>query len=255
MSVVDKFVKSYVSNKSEILGVLLVGSSTIGVFDRFTDFDLMAFTDDQSLKKRKMTGKGYNEVYHIGGIDIGVDWHNIQTVEQMIKDQKEDWYLWIISNSKILYDPLGKLREAIDNLRPYSFELQGRKSFKHYYWLRAKVNNLIKCVARGEYEAAFILCCQALDHLTQLLFLIEGKYVPYEKWRFYEMRRQHVGESYLAEIRQILCTFSLEEDELLKRVRIFERIIRSISEKLVKLGIPDEWVGKEWWRHEPDWDA
>jgi len=69
------------------------------------------------------------------------------------------------------------------------------------------------------------------------------------------MRRLHVGERYLAEIRRILCISCLEKEELTKKLRILERIIRSTKGRLLKLGIPHEWLGEEWWRYEPDWDA
>ena len=112
-----------------------------------------------------------------------------------------------------------------------------------------------KCVERGEYEPGPILSYQALDQFTQFLYLVEGKCVPYEKWRFHEMRRLHVGESYLAEIHRIVCISSLEKEELTKKLRILESIIQSTEEQLLKLGIPHEWLGEEWWRYEPDWDA
>lgn len=255
LRIAQDFARSYVSDKSEILGVLLVGSSTIGVFDMLTDLDLMVFSDNESVKRRKAEGKGYGEEYWIEGVEVCVDWHHIETVEKMIEAQREDWYLWIVSNSKILYDPFGRLHRAINGLKPFSLELKRRKVFKHYYFLRARVNDMKKCVERGEHEAASILGYQALDHFTKLLFLLEGKYVPYEKWRFYEMRRLHVGEIYLPEIRQILCISCLGKEELLKKVQILERIIQSTKEQLLKLGIPGEWVGEEWWKYEPDWDA
>ena len=69
------------------------------------------------------------------------------------------------------------------------------------------------------------------------------------------MRRLHVGEIYLPEIRQILCISCLGKEELLKKVQILERIIQSTKEQLLKLGISGEWVGEEWWKYEPDWDA
>jgi uncharacterized membrane protein len=88
-----------------------------------------------------------------------------------------------------------------------------------------------------------------------LLFLVEGKCVPYGKCRFHEMRRLHARERYLPEIRRILCVSCLEKEELTKKVQILESIIRSTEEQLLKLGIPHEWLGEEWWRYEPDWDA
>jgi len=253
--IAQKFTGSYVSDRPEILGVLLVGSSMIGVFDRFADIDLMVFSDDESVRRRKAEGKGYNEEYWIEGVEVCVDWHPIETMENMIKAQKEDWYLWIMSNSRILFDCRGRLRKAIGNLKPYPLDLQGRKAFNRYYHLRARVSDMKKCVERGEYEAASILSYQALDQFTQLLFLVERRYVPYEKLRFHEMRRLHVGESYLPEIRRILCISCLEKEELTKKVQILERIIQSTEAQLLKLGIPHEWLGKEWWRYEPDWDA
>lgn len=255
LRIAHNFVRSYVSDRREVLGVLLVGSSTIGVFDKFADIDLMVFSDNESVKKRKAEGKGYGEEYFIEGVEVCVDWHDIETFEKMIEAQIEDWYLWIVSNSKILYDPFRRLRKGINGLKPHSLELKRRKVFKQYYFLRARANDMKKCVERGEHEAASILCYQALDHFTKLLFLLEGKYVPYEKWRFHEMRRLQVGEIYLPEIRQVLCISCLEKEELLKKVQILERIIQSANEQLLKLGIPVEWVGEEWWKQEPDWEA
>ncbi|MFB0522157.1 MAG: DUF4037 domain-containing protein, partial [Candidatus Bathyarchaeia archaeon] len=153
------------------------------------------------------------------------------------------------------YDPLGRLHKAISRLKPYSLELKRRKIFKHYYYLMARVNDMKKCVERGEFEAASLLCYQGLDHFTRLLFLLEDKYVPYEKWRFYEMRRLHVGESYLPGIRQILRMSRLEKGELLKKAQIFERMFQTIEGQLLNLGIPREWLGEDWWKYEPDWDA
>ncbi|MDH5689348.1 MAG: hypothetical protein OEZ48_15980 [Candidatus Bathyarchaeota archaeon] len=69
------------------------------------------------------------------------------------------------------------------------------------------------------------------------------------------MRRLHVGESYLPEICEILCTSCLEKWELTKNLRVLERIIQSTEVQLLKLGIPHEWLAEEWWKYDPDWDA
>ena len=247
------FARLYVYDKPEILGVLLVGSSTIGICDELTDLDLLVFTDEQSVNRRKADGKGYNEEYHMEGVEICVDWQDIESIERSILAQRDDAYFWSMSNSKILYDPLGRLHEALAKLKPYPLELKRRKVFKQFYLLRARVEDMKKCVERGEHEAASMLVFQALDHLIRLLFLLEGEYLPIEKWRFYEMRRLHVGEKYLPEIRQILVVSRLEKDELLGKSRAFERIFESIRSRLLELGIPDRWLGEDWWRYEPDW--
>ena len=54
LSIADDFARSYASDKPEIVGVLLVGSSTIGVCDGLADLDLMVFTDERSLKRRRL---------------------------------------------------------------------------------------------------------------------------------------------------------------------------------------------------------
>ena len=222
------FARLYVYDKPEILGVLLVGSSAIGICDELTDIDLLVFTDEQSKNRRRADGKGYNEEYHMEGVEICVDWQDTESIEKNILAQRDDTYLWSMSNSKILYDPFGRLHESIAKLKPYPLELKRRKVFKQFYLLRARVEDTKKCVERGECEAASMLVYQASDHLIRLLFLLEGGYVPIEKWRFHEMRRLHIGEKYLPEIRQILVVSRLEKDELLGKAPIFERIFESI---------------------------
>lgn len=251
----EEFIKSYVSEFKEVLGAILAGSASFGVEDEFADIDIIVYADEKAVKERKAKGKGYIETYEFKGAEICVDWEPIKKLEEAVSSWKDDVALWVLYNAKIIYDPKGMIKELLDRIKPYPKDLSVKKIFLHFYYLEANMGNCEKAILRREPLAAAFLIYKAIDELSYILFILEGLFVPYPKWRFRFMKELNLGRELIPRIEKVLCIREMSVEELAVKLEELNGIVESLKPHLREAGIPEAWLGREWWSQEPDWSV
>ena len=94
--------------------------------------------------------------------------------------------------------------------------------------------NYSRSIKRGDIGAAYFCVTEFIYKITAALFLLNGRYMPYYKWRFRAMNEFTT----LSSVQKPLIKLSQmsEEEESLGKVNVIEEISGEIVKELVKRG-------------------
>jgi predicted nucleotidyltransferase len=132
--VAKDFTQFRLAKADGVIGVLLVGSSSIGYADGSSDIDLEVFVTKESYNN---TRKAYGEYESYKGTDISWEWMTVEELEETLKDWKSDVDLWIYSKSTILFDLNGKLKILLAKYKHYPKKVWLEKLFLYWYFATA----------------------------------------------------------------------------------------------------------------------
>ena len=93
--------------------------------------------------------------------------------------------------------------------------------------------NYVRSIKRGDIGAAYCCVTEFIYKITAALFLLNGRYMPYYKWRFRAMK-EFTTLSCVAE--PLLKLSQMSEEESPGKVDLIEEISGSIVKELVKRG-------------------
>ena len=93
--------------------------------------------------------------------------------------------------------------------------------------------NYVRSIKRGDVGAAYCCVTEFIYKITAALFLLNGRYMPYYKWRFRAMK-EFTTLSCVAE--PLLKLSQMSEEESPGKVDLIEEISGSIVKELVKRG-------------------
>jgi len=255
IQIANEYARKYAKKNPEVTGAILVGSTNIGISDNYADLDIIIIATLEAVSKRKAKGKGYNETYVYRNVEICIDWHSLRELKSELKNWKNDASLWSLSRGKILFDEHGEIKKLLESIKPYSSEIRRKKLFLHFYWLSAYLSIIETSIRRGEYDTAVFHVYSSISELTEILFLIENKFVPIEKWRFHEIKRLCLGKKMLPDLRKAMCIAELNSKELQEKLKILGKLQQELKPHLLAAGIEEEKLGPDWWKFEPDWSV
>jgi len=255
VQIAREFVQQYARENPNVIGAILVGSTNIGITDKYADLDIIVIASLGAVSKRKAEGKGYNETYSHNEVEICVDWHSIPELQGELENWQNDASLWSLSHGKILLDTHYEVEKLLKTIKPYPFEIRKKKLFLHFYWLSYYLDIVETSIEREEHETAASHVYSSVAEICQILFLLENKFVPIEKWRFHEIKRLSLGGDMLSMLRESMCIAKLDSQELEVKLAILTRICRKLKPRLLASGLERAKIGKEWWKFEPDWSV
>lgn len=254
IQIAHEFVKKYAKENPQVTGAILVGSTNIGISDNYADLDIVVIAAPKAVLRRKAEGKGYNETYVYKDIEICIDWHSLTELKTELNNWQNDASLWSLSQAKILLDKEKEIRRLLESIKPYPDVIKQKKLFLHFYWLSYYLNIIETSIRRREYETAVLHIYSAIKEFSEILFLIENKFTPIEKWRFHEMKKLDLGKKMLPSLRKIMCIAELNPKELQDKLTILKEMHQKLKPHLLTAGIEKEKIGPNWWKFEPDWN-
>lgn len=250
-----EFVKKYAKENPKVTGAILVGSTNIGISDNYADLDIIIIATPEAVSERKAEGKGYNETYAYRGVEICIDWHSLRELQSELNNWQNDVSLWSLSQAKVLLDEQGEIKRLLESIKPYPNEIRRKKLFLHFYWLSYYLDIIETSIRRSEYETAIFHIYSFVKEFSEILFLIENKFIPIEKWRFHEMKKLDLGKRMLPKLRKIMCIAELNSQELQDKLTILKSMRQKLKLYLLAAGIEEEKIGSDWWKFEPDWSV
>ena len=93
--------------------------------------------------------------------------------------------------------------------------------------------NYARSMKRGDLGAAYFCVTEFIYKITAALFLLNGRYMPYYKWRFRAMKEFTVLSCV---IEPLIKLSQMSEEESLGKVDLIESISGEIVKELVKRG-------------------
>lgn len=240
--------KEFVGMKFEkmdgVLGVLLIGSTSLGYTDSLADIDLeIVATENLCNKAGGICG---SQEYH--GLDVWWGWVTLKELENALKDWKDDIDLWVYSKSTILYDPEHKVEVLLSNYRQYPETIWLEKLFTYFYFATGNAPyDSGKAIQRSDYVTAQLYLNQAMEYYTALIFILNGSFVPYRKWRLKEFERLvDKPEDYKETLRRILTVKNWSKEEFEVKQKLITKLATVLQKKLSKAGVSNEKLKDPW---------
>jgi predicted nucleotidyltransferase len=243
--VAKDFVQLKLAKADGVLGVLLVGSSSVGYADRSSDIDLEVYVTKESFSRMKRTYGAYES---FRGTDISWEWMTLQELEDKLKDWKNDIDLWVYSKSTILLDKGGKLEELLARYKRYPKKDWIDKLFLYWYYATGNAPyDSGKAIQRKDLTNAQLYLTQAIEYYTALIFILNKSFVPYKKWRLREMEKlKYRPIGYTQMLRKILTTTEWTKQEFEAKQEIISNLVSELKKKVLDCGVALEKLENPW---------
>lgn len=243
--VAKDFVQLKLAKADGVVGIMLVGSSSIGYGDSSSDIDLEVFVTKESYDKRR---KAYENSESYQGKDISWECMTVEEFEGALKDWKSDVDLWVYSKSTVLLDPGDKLKILLAKYKRYPRRIWLEKLFLYWYYATANAPyDSGKAIKRNDFVTAQLYLTQAIEYYTALIFILNAEFVPYRKWRLLELEKlDYKPKGFLKILRRILITKKWTRQEFEAKQRIINNLVSELEKKLQDAGVMKEKLQNPW---------
>jgi hypothetical protein len=250
MNIARRFSQSLIEREEEIVGILLRGSSAIGIRDEYTDLDFDLIVPDEALNRTRLTAdEALTE-----GVEVCWGYKSLESVEAELHEWLRDTDLWAYSTAKIMYDPLDKLSTLLSQYRQYPEPVRLEKMFSYFYnATAASPYNSDKAIHRNDFSTAQLFLANAVELYTAVIYLINKSFIPYRKWRMHQLEKlpwkPHDFTERIANV--LFSEASPRKENLHQRQKILVQIMNEIKPALIQEGVDPRKLGDDIWRYEP----
>jgi len=236
--------------RTEVVGILLRGSSVIGVRDELVDLDFDLIVRREFLEETQPT----SDATCFEGIEVCWSYKSLEMIEAELHDWTRDTDLWAYSTANILYDQTGRIKNLLETYKQYPEPIRLEKMFSYFYHATAaSPYNSDRAIKRQDYSTAQLFMINAMELYTALLFLINKSFIPYRKWRIRQLALlQRKPSEYKQRILKVIFNKgSHSEEMLLNKQSIVIGIMNEIKSMLLEEGVDPRKLGDDLWRYEP----
>lgn len=239
------FVQLKLAEADGVLGVLLVGSSSIGYVDSSSDIDLEVFVTKESYGRMRRNREAYESFQ---GTDVTWEWMTLQELEDTLRDWRNDVDLWVYSKSTILLDLGDKLKNLLAKYKRYPDSIWLKKLFLYWYYATGNAPyDSGKAIQRKDLMTAQLYLAQAMEYYTALIFILNKNFIPYRKWRLRELKKlKYKPIGYTEMLRKILTTTKWTRQEFEAKQDIINALVSELEKKLLDAGISEEKLENPW---------
>ncbi len=178
-SIAEKVISKY-RKPDSIVGIIWVGSSSLGIEDEFSHIDIRLLS--KSSQKTQPMEQIIEE-----GVTVQIDEMSWPWITQKADLTSEQY--WLREKAIILFDPEQIVKNTFQKLNEES-----AKKFDSVLWRLYKkiytLEDIKKCIARREYIAASMYFYKTVDAFTQFIFVYHKQAVPTFKWRWYFLKQE-----------------------------------------------------------------
>lgn len=175
---------------TQSISIILKGSFARGFADKYTDIDLVIYADDTVYGKiitgyaeRGLTPRQDGVFLPLGNWD---GHYNLDSYARLLRHCADDpSALWEYANARILHDPAGKARAAIEHCKNSFGQNIGERLKQQYLQLQLQLDWLRQPLRRADAPAVLLYAAAFWRESCRLLFLLRGKPYPCDKWLFY----------------------------------------------------------------------
>ncbi len=227
----------------EKTSLVLKGSFSRNFADEYTDLDFVIFTDKTTYKEICSNYFNLGLTPRKNGVFLPLgDWdghYNLDTFNNFENNLKNDIsLLWEFSNAKILHDCEEKIKNAVFAFTDLFHKKINSTIRKQYLNIQLQLDWMRQPLRRADKQAALIYGANFWIECCRLLYLIENKPYPCDKWIFYYLNTLSYFEEFKNTILQYGNTFnsvySLKKGTELTEYEMYSKGI-IITEKLQQI--------------------
>ncbi len=220
-----------------VLGVLLHGSVALGHADEHSDIELRAVATQDAVARRDTRG----ETRERDGISVEIDWTTLDRIESELAGWENDVALYVYANADVLADSTGGLTDLLNQYDDYPTDVREEKCFSHWYYATGNAPLDSGLAFRRDDPLTAELCLRrAVESYMALPFLLNGRFVPYEKWRRAELATLSWTPT---DFEANLETAVLGSDSEAKQTAVSE-IMEEMVPRLLDFGLSEQRVRK-----------
>ncbi len=195
-------------------GIAFLGALVRGYFDPDADIDIALFTHG------KLESQSPPMFQTVDGFQI----HN--WVATYSEEASQSWPMhkrWAYSECQICHDPEGRLTELIRQKVPMTPKEREGLMISGAALSEWCINRLtVTWVKRGSLLSAHSMFGQGLSHFFDMMFALNERLVPADKWKvYYAARLPLVPQRFESRMGQILMMQELTDHELQRRIAAF----------------------------------
>lgn len=245
-----RFAQQRLKDEREVLGVILRGSSIIGIRDEFVDLDFDLVVTNRFLEETQPT----SEATCFEGVEVCWGYKSLVSIETELQDWLRDTDLWAYSKAKVMHDPSGRVEALLNRYKQYPESVRLEKMFSYFYHATAaSPYNSDRAIHRHDYLAAQLFLANAAELYTALLYLANRSFIPYRKWRIHQLNTlPRKPDAYVHKISKVLFgEGSHTEEELHEKQAIIIQIMNEVKAMIIKEGVDPRKLADDIWRYEP----
>jgi hypothetical protein len=212
IKIAEEFSQQFISD--DVVGIVFLGAIVRGYFDNFADIDIAIFK--KAGKELPITQK----FLKIEGMEVQI-W--LSDYESEISNSWDMARRWTYSQSKIFFDPQGKITRLLAEKVPLTPDerkwlLMSGLTLSEWY-----INGLTQLwVERGNIISAHHMFAQGVNYFFDMLFGFNNQLVADMKWRYYCVEQlEKLPQNFQERIKDILIVHSFTTDELERRKGAF----------------------------------
>lgn len=218
-------------NSDDVVGIVFLGAIVRGYFDNFADIDIAIF------KKAGTEFPITEKFLKIEDIEVQI-W--LSDYESEISNSWDMARRWTYSQSKIFFDPQGKIARLIAEKVPLTPDERKWLLMSGLTLSEWCINRLTELwVKRGNIISAHHMFAQGINCFFDALFSFNNELVPDMKWQYYCVEQlEKLPQSFQERIKDIMTVHSFTMDELERRKSVFMEMweeMKPLIEKEVQM--------------------
>lgn len=213
-----------------IAGIMLDGGMSRGFADALSEIDVVLFLHkEQFIQYRNQltpTALGITMIDHYL-YDI-----KLCCYEEEMERSYGQLELWDLSYAQILYDPKEELQHLFDVKLQATVEADSAGGYLFDAWWHYRLAGDI-WIAREDCVQGHFVLNSAITPLLSALYIINGEYIPHEKWLVHMSRSlTWLPENYEEQLEQLFCIKDFSIESLRIRQNSFHQLWTRLDEKL-----------------------
>ena len=227
--IAEGFAQQFISD--DVVGIVFLGAIVRGYFDNFADIDIAIF------KKAGTEFPLTEKFLKIEGMEVQI-W--LSDYESEISNSWDMARRWTYSQSKIFFDPQGKIARLLAEKVPLTSDernwlLMSGLTLSEWY-----INRLTDLwIERGNIISAHHMFVQGINYFFDMLFGFNNELVADMKWRYYCVEQlEKLPQNFQERIKDIMAVRSFTIDELERRKSVFMEMweeMKPLIEKEVQM--------------------
>jgi len=200
-----------------VIGITLNGGMSRGYVDYLSEIDIVIYLDKENYELWN-NGKSPIPI----GITMAQKYLYDIKILNLEEEKQKSWdsiALWDLSYAKILYDPNGEI-----------------KKFDCWWYFRLAGDIWIH---RGDTVQGHYMMNNAVTKLVEALFIVNGEYIPHEKWIInFSRTLSWTPTQWETRILKVMSTGDLSLESLINRQSVIEKLWEEIDLYIVKKECP-----------------
>lgn len=250
---IANLLKSKISSRRGVAGIIFAGGLTRGFADKHSDIDILVLLNEKNEDLKSEIQKiGKNEQRR-SGVDVDLEVHFF---EDFSRKKWDEMAKWDFSHSEIVFDPEKKVQELFKKRLRVSKSSWIKQivvcgEYARWYCCSScdEAGTIAEAwVERGDLMSAHYCLNYSIGLIVRMIFALNKEFLPPPKWEiFYSYTLKWLPANYERLVGDALTVRNLSKHELDRRLMAIRQLWREILPKIAEeTGLTPELMSKQY---------